>query len=399
MACPEQLELIKKNVAKWNDWRKDNLNIEVDLSKADFSGLDLSGANFSEVNLSGAKFFGANLSGADFRDSNLQKTNFAESQLEKAAFFRSNLQDAYLFEANLSEANLSEANLSEANLSETNLKNTSFVGSRLEGANFENADLTGSKIATVYFSKTTSLKGANLANADLSNSENYQLDKNYIRGTAFKPFTQENWLVLKRKYTGAWFFIILILTLVFFGTFAIKALFWVLINDAQSIFNQSKIDIAKFFDKVPVLSELLIDKISSLKPCLQLNCKPVNIFSIVFEYQNSIKDIFPQPLLSIILFVYNLFRGALTFYVVGLRAEQEISGYTPSLEGRFFGIEGKFLGFKLNSNIRWGINIPLEPIYRIHNILEILKWISLFLAFREICIVVVLLMKTVYLPV
>jgi len=51
MANDEHVAQLRKGVAAWNDWRKQNRDILPDLTKVDLSGADLSGANLSGANL------------------------------------------------------------------------------------------------------------------------------------------------------------------------------------------------------------------------------------------------------------------------------------------------------------------------------------------------------------
>lgn len=101
-----------------------NLNLSranlsgINLSGADFSGANLSranlrGADLDDANLSGANLFGANLSGA-----NLRLVNFSGADLSGADFSGANLCLADFSSANLIYANLSGANLSVANLTD-----------------------------------------------------------------------------------------------------------------------------------------------------------------------------------------------------------------------------------------------------------------------------------------
>ena len=69
MANDEHVALLKKGVAAWNAWRRENYNIPVDLRGANFSGASLSkallfGARLNEANLSRANLSKANLSRA-----------------------------------------------------------------------------------------------------------------------------------------------------------------------------------------------------------------------------------------------------------------------------------------------------------------------------------------------
>jgi uncharacterized protein YjbI with pentapeptide repeats len=62
MADEEHFALLKKGVAAWNAWRKENPDIHPDLR-----GADLIAASLSRANLFGADLIEANLSGADLR--------------------------------------------------------------------------------------------------------------------------------------------------------------------------------------------------------------------------------------------------------------------------------------------------------------------------------------------
>jgi hypothetical protein len=124
MANKDQLEVLKKGVRAWNEWRiKNNPVIDLsgaslsgirlgsldkythldlhlgDLSKSDFSKADLGGAilinadlsdcNFQGAGLSGCEMWGAELDGANLRDSFLYDTDFAETSLVGTDFSNS----------------------------------------------------------------------------------------------------------------------------------------------------------------------------------------------------------------------------------------------------------------------------------------------------------------------
>jgi uncharacterized protein YjbI with pentapeptide repeats len=52
MANPEQLSLIEKGVAAWNEWYAAHPNAEIDLTGADLRGAQLEGINLNNANLS-----------------------------------------------------------------------------------------------------------------------------------------------------------------------------------------------------------------------------------------------------------------------------------------------------------------------------------------------------------
>ena len=94
MANKKHLDLLKKGVVVWNEWRREHPDIRPDFSRADLSGASLSGAD-----LSGADFSGASLSETDLRRADLSGANLSETDLRRV---------------NLSRANLSRADLSGA---------------------------------------------------------------------------------------------------------------------------------------------------------------------------------------------------------------------------------------------------------------------------------------------
>jgi uncharacterized protein YjbI with pentapeptide repeats len=128
----ENVAILKKGVAAWNEWRAKNANIRhPDLAEVFLVEAELIGANLSEAGLAHANLFRANLSGA-------------------------NLSGAFLVDTNLSQANLIEANLSAANLSGVKLSGANLSGANLSGAILGGAELIGAN-----------LSGANLSDAGL----------------------------------------------------------------------------------------------------------------------------------------------------------------------------------------------------------------------------------------
>jgi uncharacterized protein YjbI with pentapeptide repeats len=135
MANPKHLEILKKGVEVWNEWRKNNPDIKPNLRKA-----NLLRANLSDADLSRANLFGANLWRADLSGANI---------------WRANLNEAYLWRADLSGANLFGANLNEADLSRTDLRRADLSGVNLEGAKNLTIEQL-SKVKTLYQAKLDS---------------------------------------------------------------------------------------------------------------------------------------------------------------------------------------------------------------------------------------------------
>lgn len=153
MANQKQLDILKQGVEVWNKWRQEiweeNLDIEIDLSKAELNGSNLQGAYLSGANLMGAKLKRANLwrvdlSGAALENADLTGANLREAELLTANFTGANLAEAYLVGANLKGAELLGTNLTGTNLTEANLKGANFAHSIMGKTVFGNNDLSSS---------------------------------------------------------------------------------------------------------------------------------------------------------------------------------------------------------------------------------------------------------------
>jgi len=173
MASSIQLDLIKQGVKQWNDWRKNNSLIPVDLSNADLKQLDLAKITLWDANLQGANLTEANLNKCDLRGGNLQNAN-----LHGANLSQSDLRNANFTQANLSKTLLNEANLSGALLIQATLHDTNLTEAMLTAACFHNCLLNQNIIFNnlicnyIYFSpnklnrypETGNLKSGEFAN-------------------------------------------------------------------------------------------------------------------------------------------------------------------------------------------------------------------------------------------
>ncbi len=106
MANEDHLKLIKEAVEKkditiWNQWRRENADVRMDLSHADLSGANLSGADLFEVDLLGANLLFANLSGANLLFANLSEANLIGTNLLGARLLFANLLGANILRADL----------------------------------------------------------------------------------------------------------------------------------------------------------------------------------------------------------------------------------------------------------------------------------------------------------
>ena len=175
MTNKQHLDIIKQGVNIWYLWRKNNPEIQPDLSEANlveenlvyvnFCKTNLGRANLKRANLKGANLIGAKLIGADLAGADLYKANLMGADLSKT-----NLSGANLAKANLGEANVCNANLVRANLVEANLVGANFTGVKLYKANIVRANCTKASFfeSDLY---NANLFGVDLTEADLSRAD------------------------------------------------------------------------------------------------------------------------------------------------------------------------------------------------------------------------------------
>jgi uncharacterized protein YjbI with pentapeptide repeats len=161
MANEEHLAILKNGAGAWDEWRKQNPDVEPDLRRA-----NLKKANLNRANLNGVYLVSANLEEATLNGAYLKGAN-----LERASLKRANLGTASLDEARLNFADLSGADLSGATLSGATFEGASLAGATLSHvhcpltdfsrADLQKADFTGAGLAA-------NLTGAKLYEADFT---------------------------------------------------------------------------------------------------------------------------------------------------------------------------------------------------------------------------------------
>jgi uncharacterized protein YjbI with pentapeptide repeats len=170
MANPDHLEILKRGVKKWNQWREDHPDIRPDFVEAILSKEDLSRANLSRADLSGAILTEADLTEVDLSKANLSGAILSGAILSGAVFTEAVLIGADLLDVNLSRAVLSGAVLLEAHLTSAVLTGAVLSGAFLTKAILNEADLSKTDLTGVDLSRAD-LISANLAEADLSGAD------------------------------------------------------------------------------------------------------------------------------------------------------------------------------------------------------------------------------------
>ncbi len=226
MANQEQLAILKRGVKEWNEWRREHLDDEIDLSasyliEANLSEAELSlanlqvadlgravlsrailyrtnlrGANLPSADLSGTHLIATDLSRATLSGANLTSAKLRSAQLDSTVLSRACLRWADLYGANLNDADLRCADLSFANLNQTILTNTRLEGCELGLTVFGSVDLS-----TVKGLETAIHLGPSTIGIDTIYKSKGKIPETFLRGAG----VPENFITYMRSLTGAAF--------------------------------------------------------------------------------------------------------------------------------------------------------------------------------------------------
>ena len=128
----EQYEQVKSNVFDWNNMRKRNRDISVNLKGASFDHKNLSYADLSHAILLEASLKGTDLSDSDLRFADLRGGNLREANLQHADLGGADLRGANLWRANLSRTRLTGAVVSSLTILDSGKKATPELAARYE---------------------------------------------------------------------------------------------------------------------------------------------------------------------------------------------------------------------------------------------------------------------------
>jgi uncharacterized protein YjbI with pentapeptide repeats len=144
VANKEHLKILKQGKYEWDVWRRENPNIQPDLTHANLVHADLRFRDLVSADLSRADLRHANLVGAK-----LAGSHFVEAILVSADLGAADLDGSYLVGANLRRVNLQSTKLYGANLSRANLGGANFNYTALRGANLYGAIVARTTFANV----------------------------------------------------------------------------------------------------------------------------------------------------------------------------------------------------------------------------------------------------------
>lgn len=188
MANEEQLRILKEEgVGAWNEWRKENSEIEPDLSGVQLPWQDLRQADFRGADLSKTNLRLADLTGADLSRIKLIKANLIKSNLTRNDIMRGDSSRASLIEADLTGANLTGAKLNDAVLIQT----------QALGTNFESAILTGACIENWNINSETNLNNVicNYLFLKANSKDRFPMDRDFVPGEFTKLFSKASSII------------------------------------------------------------------------------------------------------------------------------------------------------------------------------------------------------------
>jgi hypothetical protein len=151
VAHEEQLAVLERGAAAWNDWRDAAKDVEISLTDSNFTGVDLGGVNLSYANLKGSDFSNAMLDGAILDGADLSRAVLDSADLREASLISANLSSASLAEANFSNACLRDAVLSDTYLYRTNFNAADLCGADLSGRRLLHTNFTRANLADANF--------------------------------------------------------------------------------------------------------------------------------------------------------------------------------------------------------------------------------------------------------
>jgi uncharacterized protein YjbI with pentapeptide repeats len=154
MANQEHLDILAKGVAAWNDWRKENPQIDPDLGKANLREAKLPEVDLRRARLVNANLYRANVQNAMLNGAQLHKANLCQANLRETVLRLAKMRAAYLRAADLYRADLQEANLNGVLFSEADLTLANLKGAVLRRADLTQANLSRARLSLASFRET-----------------------------------------------------------------------------------------------------------------------------------------------------------------------------------------------------------------------------------------------------
>ena len=156
MVDEEHLSWLKQGVEFWNNKRRENERLPIDLECADISGqfgvhkddgpylrpeFSLKGIDLNNVNLKGATLKNCDLTDADFLGAHLNDADFTGSMFAGVRFYGTFLNSAVLQHCNFRDVQFFDTKMNSADLSNSDMRSAEFLKCDLSDANLRTARL------------------------------------------------------------------------------------------------------------------------------------------------------------------------------------------------------------------------------------------------------------------
>lgn len=262
----------------------------VDMNLAAFMFCDLRGACWHECKYDRARFIGTQLDGVEFRSCSLD---------DLAIWHGSKAPGLRMYNCSCRGARIPGVDLSKSVFVGTNLQYSDLRGADLAGAQFGYYDIYANyKMQTACNLQECKMGHACFVDASLAKASGYRFDRNQIRGTEIPGDASDPWSTLRRKYTGPWFFIHVAFLAIFILPYAGRVLALTGASEA-ALYVEDHVE----FDQ------------------------RVHAVLVLIGWTEG----WWITLLAIVLAIYNLMRGVLTYNIGMLREAEDRSGVTPAL--------------------------------------------------------------------
>lgn len=330
------------------------------LQDADLTRAEFAQANLSNMSLTGTKFLGcqmqqANLTGVDALMADFGGANLANAALVGAKCQRANFRGTNLLHADLQRAVLDAADLSRANLRMANMRRTS-----LKDAILSHADLSVPPVPADNRVITRVLRSIAVEIGWCQPP--FVLDACECIGARFAPYTQDHWSLLRRKYTGSRYAILVAFTMLAFLPLIAQAMLWSTIAKVEAplrhLVEQERASLVKLkallvrvrqqAERAEALPESLRRQLDeAIAPLTTADELQKRQIDASLESGETHRSRFTrrtvagtllgygqgtwQVSFTVLLLFYHVLRALLTFFVAALRDEEERTGVSPAL--------------------------------------------------------------------
>lgn len=238
------------------------------------------------------------------------------------------LEGVRLSRAHLEWANLRKTHLEQASLQEAHLEGAYLQLAHIEGAQMWRARLEGAHMWKTHL-EWADIREAVLDKADLRHVTGMRFDENSVFRIRIEGNAPDPWSVLRRKYTGPWFFCHLLLLIAFFAPYVGRVLALSALSHGQTWLEVKSDEIVKTLDEhSPPAGAAAEAALSKARGEFNERFRQAPAVWVVIGGTRG----WWALAFAFVVIVYNVLRLVLTLRVGMLRDAEERSAITPRLE-------------------------------------------------------------------